>query len=62
MMVGPCIPFMLRWPAEVKPGAVSDALVCQMDLLASLSALIGQTYSDKVDSQKHLACLSRKRW
>ncbi len=33
-------PFMLRWPAEVKPGAVSDALVCQMDLLASLSALI----------------------
>ena len=46
--------FMLRWPAEVKPGAVSDALVCQMDLLASLSALIGQTYSDKVDSQNTL--------
>lgn len=51
---GTCIPFMLRWPAEVKPGAVSDALVCQMDLLASLSALIGQTYSDKVDSQNTL--------
>ena len=45
---------MLRWPAEVKPGVVSDALVCQMDLLASLSALIGQTYSDKVDSQNTL--------
>lgn len=51
---GTCIPFMLRWPAEVKPGAVSDALVCQMDLLASLSVLIGQTYSDKVDSQNTL--------
>lgn len=51
---GTCIPFMLRWPAEVKPGAVSDALVCQMDLLASLSALIGQTSSDKVDSQNTL--------
>ena len=51
---GTCIPFMLRWPAEVKPGTVSDALVCQMDLLASLSALIGQTYSDKVDSQNTL--------
>ena len=51
---GTCIPFMLRWPAEVKPGAVLDALVCQMDLLASLSALIGQTYSDKVDSQNTL--------
>ena len=51
---GTCIPFMLRWPAEVKPGAVSDALVCQMDLLASLAALTGQTYSDKTDSQNTL--------
>ncbi len=50
---GTCIPFMLRWPAQVKPG-VSDALVCQMDLLASLAALVGQTYSDKTDSQNTL--------
>ena len=50
---GTCIPFLLRWPAVVKPG-VSDALVCQMDLLASLAALTGQTYSDKTDSQNTL--------
>lgn len=50
---GTCIPFMLRWPAQVKPG-VSDALVCQMDLLASLAALVGQTYPDKTDSQNTL--------
>lgn len=50
---GTCIPFMLRWPAQVKP-AVSDALVCQMDLLASLAALVGQTYPDKTDSQNTL--------
>lgn len=50
---GTCIPFMLRWPARVKPG-VSDTLVCQMDLLASLAALTGQTYPDKTDSQNTL--------
>ena len=50
---GTCVPFMLRWPAMVKP-AVSDVLVCQMDLLASLAALTGQTYADKTDSQNTL--------
>lgn len=50
---GTCVPFLLRWPAVVKPG-VSDALICQMDLLASLSALTGQTYPDKTDSQNTL--------
>lgn len=38
----------------VKPG-VSSAFVCQMDLLASLAALLGQSYSDKLDSQNTLA-------
>lgn len=50
---GVCIPFIVRWPAVVEPG-VSDAFVCQMDLLASLAALTGQTYSDKTDSQNTL--------
>ena len=50
---GTCVPFMVRWPAEVKPG-VSDALVCQLDLLASLAALVGESYGDRVDSQNTL--------
>lgn len=50
---GTCIPFLLRWPAVVKPG-VSDTFVCQMDLLASLAALVGETVSDKTDSQNTL--------
>ena len=37
---GTRIPFMLRWPAQVKP-QVSDAFICQMDLLASFAALLG---------------------
>lgn len=39
---GTRVPFMVRWPARVKPG-VSDALVSQIDCLASLAALAGQT-------------------
>lgn len=52
-MGGTCIPFIVRWPAVVKPG-VSDTFVCQIDLLASLATLVGQTYSDKTDSQNTL--------
>ena len=50
---GTRIPFMLRWPAKVKP-QVSDVFVCQMDLLASFASLLGQTYPDKVDSENTL--------
>lgn len=51
---GTCIPFMVRWPKVIEP-RVSDTFVCQMDLLASLAALTGQCYSEKLDSQNTLA-------
>jgi arylsulfatase A-like enzyme len=38
---GTRVPFVVRWPARVKPGE-SDALVGQIDLLASLAALAEQ--------------------
>jgi arylsulfatase A-like enzyme len=38
---GTRVPFVLRWPASVKAG-VSDALISQVDLLASLAGLVGQ--------------------
>lgn len=38
---GTRVPFIVRWPDRVKPG-VSDALICQIDLLASLASLTGQ--------------------
>ncbi len=50
---GTCIPFIVRWPGVVEPG-VSDAFVCQMDLLASLASLVGQSYPDRTDSQNTL--------
>lgn len=36
---GTRVPFIVNWPGHVKPG-VSNALVCQVDLLASLSAFV----------------------
>lgn len=38
---GTRVPFLVHWPGRVKPGT-SDALVCQIDLLASLAALTGR--------------------
>ena len=38
---GTRVPFVVRWPQRVKPG-VSDALVSQVDFLASFAALTGQ--------------------
>jgi arylsulfatase A-like enzyme len=39
---GTRVPFILRWPARVKPGT-SGALVCHIDMLHSLATLTGQT-------------------
>ncbi len=40
---GTRVPFLIRWPARIKPG-VSDAIISQIDLLASLSKLTGAEY------------------
>jgi arylsulfatase A-like enzyme len=42
---GTRVPFIVRWPARIKPG-VSHALVSQVDLTASLTALTGQRLGD----------------
>ncbi len=39
---GTRVRFIVRWPGRVKPG-VSEALVCQVDFVASFAALAGQT-------------------
>lgn len=37
---GTRMPFITYWPSHIKPGK-SDALICQVDLLASLAKLVG---------------------
>jgi arylsulfatase A-like enzyme len=55
---GTRVPFVVRWPAKVKPGT-SDALMSQMDLLASFAALTGQSIpkGHAPDSENHLEAL-----
>jgi arylsulfatase A-like enzyme len=55
---GTRIPFIVHWPARVKPG-VSHALISQVDLLRSLAALTGQKLSKDAgpDSENVLPAL-----
>ncbi len=55
---GTRIPLIVRWPARVKPG-VSDALVCQVDFVASFAALAGGALApaDAPDSFNVLSAL-----
>lgn len=55
---GTRVPFVVRWPARVKPG-VSDALVSQVDLLASFAALVERALPARAapDSQNVLTAL-----
>ncbi|RAK02478.1 arylsulfatase A-like enzyme [Larkinella arboricola] len=52
---GTRVPFIVRWPGKVKAGT-SDALLSQVDLLASLAALTGQKpgADEATDSQNTL--------
>ena len=55
---GTRVPFLVSWPAMVKPG-VSDALVSQIDLFASMAALLDseESITDIKDSQNYLNTL-----
>ncbi len=37
------VPFIVRWPGVVSKGTVTDALLSQIDLMATLAAVIGHT-------------------
>lgn len=55
---GTRVPFMVYWKGTVKP-KVSNALVCQVDLLASLSKLVDEE-TEATDSEDMLATLLGK--
>jgi len=55
---GAHIPFMVRWPKEIVPG-VSNALISQHDLLASIARLTGQKIASS-DSEDLLDTLIGK--
>ncbi|GGG77345.1 arylsulfatase [Parapedobacter pyrenivorans] len=52
---GTRVPFIVQWKGKITPG-ISDALVCQMDLLASLASLVGIDVENS-DSQNMIEVL-----
>lgn len=52
---GTRVPFIIRWPAFIKPG-VSDGLVCQIDLLASFAGFLN------VELPKNIRFDSQNQW
>lgn len=59
---GTRMPFIVKWPGVVKPGEVSDALVSQVDLLASFASMLDVKLNPKdgVDSRNVLDALLGK--
>ena len=54
------VPFLVRWPGVVEPGRVSPALVSQIDLMATLAAVINTTLpSDQAEDSHDLTPLLR---
>ncbi len=37
------VPFIVRWPGHVKPGAVNNALISQVDIMGTFAAVVGAT-------------------
>jgi arylsulfatase A-like enzyme len=42
------IPFFLRWPGRVRPGGVSDKLICLTDICATLAHAAGVPLTDSI--------------
>lgn len=59
---GTRVPFVVSWPAQVKKGDVSDALVSHIDIFASLTSLLGKEIPSGAapDSQNQLNTLLGK--
>ena len=55
---GTRVPFIVRWPAKVKPG-VSNALFSHIDMFASMEKLTGKDMGENagIDSRDHLSAL-----
>ena len=47
------VPFILRWPGVTRPGTVADALVSQVDVMATLAAAVGFTLPEHAAADSH---------
>jgi arylsulfatase A-like enzyme len=56
------IPFIVRWPERIRPGSVSDQVMCTTDLLATVSGILGKDLPTGAgeDSYNMLPALTEK--
>lgn len=47
------VPFLIRWPGVTEPGAVSDALISQVDVMATLAAAVGYELPPDAAADSH---------
>lgn len=47
------VPFIVRWPGVTKPGAVSDVLASQIDLMATFASIVGFELPDDAAEDSH---------
>jgi len=41
------VPFIIKWPHRVPAGSVSDEVICQVDIMATVAAITGTTLPDR---------------
>ncbi len=54
---GTHVPLLIRWPAKIKPGTVSDALISGIDLGATILGAAGLETPSEMDGQSFLPLL-----
>jgi arylsulfatase A len=47
------LPFIVKWPGVTKAGHVCDALVSQIDIIATLASVIGYTFPENAAEDSH---------
>ena len=54
------VPFIAKWPGKIKAGSVSSQLICNIDMVATMSAITGVKIQDgqAIDSVDVLAALT----
>ena len=58
---GARVPFLVRWPGHIEPGASTDAMVSWIDIFPTLIDLVGGEVPDDIDGRSFADVLVGKR-
>ena len=58
---GTHVPFFVKWPAQIKEGRESDALIGQIDIMASLASIVGVSIDKKDGENQSKALIGKDR-